>query len=691
MMTFILWLSIALLSAPFIHCHTAIDNTTTIQSTATQNTTSAAQQTTIQWHWFDLNTRPQDDVYRFANGAWIDKTQIPDDKIGVGSFYDLRSQSLIDIKNVIIPLQHQPSLTEEEKQVLHFYQAFMDKDQIEKQGLTPLKTILDRIDALVSDKDLWAFFAKAQQLGIPTPFSIYVDIDKKQADRYALYFSQSGLGLPDRDYYFDKKTFGSITKSYKQFIRDLFTANNENQSKASAKSVYQLEKRLATTQWNKVDNRDVEKTYNAFDTNAIKALIAPELLDAFFDSLGLTLPAKVIIQQPDYLKSIAILSREVPIKQWKQYLRFQTLRSFAPYLPEVFVAKHHHFYQAILAGQKQIKPREERAILLLNNEIGELVGKLYVKHYFPESHKQKALAIVDSLKAAYKQSFAELDWMTEATKQKAHQKLDSLIIQIGYPDQWTDFQSLSIEPKNVIDNILRARKFHFDQDLSFLDLPVQEWKWSMPPQIVNAWYNPAGKKITFPAAILQPPFFDPKAEDALNYGAIGAVIGHEMGHAFDDQGRKTDWQGNLNDWWTKQDEVAFNQKAAKLVTQYDKYTVLDTQQVNGKLTLGENIGDLTGVSIALKAYLLSKKANKQPETLIEGFSSEQRFFLAWAQIWAVKQTDAFIKKQIQTDVHSPAKWRVNGPLSNIESFYRTFNVKPTDQMFIPPKDRASFW
>ena len=646
-------------------------------------------ETTISIDWLGKKTPPQDDFYQFANGAWLDKASIPKDKVAVGSFFDLRDKTRIALKNLIEDLALQTRLSNEEKQILHFYQSYMNEATINKKGGTPLTKLLDEISSINSSESLWTFFAKAQLLGITTPFSIFVDIDQGDASNYAFYFSQDGIGLPDRDYYLDKKTFKTIIKGYKQLIVGLLKANKDDHAQDQAKTVFNLETQLAQKHWDKVRKRDVEQLYNAFDSNDINDVIPEPLLSAFFSQLDIPTPKKIIIQQPDYLRYIVKLSTDTTINQWKAYLRFQTLRAYAPYLPKAFSGKHHVFYDQILLGQKLQKARNERAVLLLNNEIGEIVGKLYVKHYFPEANKQKVLALVEALKKSFKQSFTELNWMTAPTKIKAKQKLDSLIVQIGYPDKWTDFQKLSIQPNDLIGNIFRAREFRYRKNLQLLGQPIQEWEWPMSPQTVNAYYDPPSRKITFSAAILQPPFFNMNAEDALNFAAIGAVIGHEMGHAFDDQGRKTDSLGNLNDWWTKKDEEAFNQKVRKLVEQYNRYTVLDNYHVNGELTLGENIGDLTGVSIALKAYQLSQKAKARES--IHGFTPEQRFFLAWAQLWAIKQTDANVKKRIQNDPHSPPKWRVIGPLSNIEAFYKAFDITSADKLYLPVEKRTNLW
>lgn len=648
-----------------------------------------AAETAIHIDWLDKNTLPQNDFHQFANGAWLSQASIPKDKVIIGSLYDLRDKTRIELKNLIESLALESKLTDEENQILSFYQSFTNEALIEKKDSTPLTLILNDISSINSPESLWAFFAKATLLGITTPFSVFVDVDQKDASNYALYFSQSGIGLPDRDYYLDEKNFKPIIKGYKQLIIDLFKANKEDHVKQKAKITYKIETELANKHWDKVRNRDVEKLYNPFNSSNIEEVIPASLLKVFFSQLDTPMPKKIIIEQPDYFRHVVKLSNETDINQWKTYLTLQTLRAYAPYLPERFSEKHHIFYDNVLAGQNQQKPRNERAVQLLNNEIGELVGKLYIKHFFSEEKKQKVLSIVDRIKDAYKQSFAELDWMSEPTKIKARQKLDSLIVQIGYPDQWTDFRELSIHSNDLIGNIFHAREFQLRKNLALLGQPIQEWKWVFPPQISNAYYDPPGRKILFTAAILQPPLFDMAAEDASNYGAMGAIIGHEMGHAFDDQGRKTDSLGNLNDWWTKKDEEAFNQKVHKLVEQYNQYTVLNNLPVNGELTLGENIGDLTGVSIAFKAFQLSQK-NKEKKSF-HGFTPEQRFFLAWAQSWAVKETDASLSTRIHTDPHSPAKWRTNGPLSNIEAFYEAFDITSADKMYLPIEKRTNLW
>ncbi|HAD10071.1 MAG TPA: peptidase M13, partial [Porticoccaceae bacterium] len=533
-------------------------------------------------------------------------------------------------------------------------------------------------------------FAKFNAIGVDSPLNFWINQDDKDSTRYTVFLTQSGLGLPDRDYYFDDSERGrEILEQYRSFITRLLTLADIEDAEQATQRIITLETRLAEHQWNKVDNRDSEKTYNPHTIAELRQLLSDYHLDSLLAGVGLDGQEQFVLRQPSYAEALNHLLPQIDMDTWRDYLRFNVLVSFAPYLSQAFEQAHFDFYRRTLSGQPEQQARWKRAISSINGYMGELLGQLYVARHFPPEAKTRMVELVDGLITAYRSSITELEWMGPETRQKALTKLAMFTPKIGYPDKWKDYSRLAIDASDLVGNIKRARTFDHQYQINKLGKPVDRSEWFMAPQRVNAYYNPGMNEIVFPAAILQPPFFNMAADDAVNYGAIGGVIGHEIGHGFDDQGSKYTGEGNLESWWTEADRAAFERRTGQLVEQYAAYEPLPGLTLNGELTLGENIGDLGGLSIALEAYRQS--LDGKPAPVIDGLTGEQRVFMGWAQAWRVKRRDALTERLIKTDPHSPPKYRVNGVLPNIDAFYSAFDVKPGDKMYLPPEQRVKIW
>lgn len=638
----------------------------------------------------DTSVRPQDDFFAYANGKWLAETEIPADKASWGSFDLLNEKNLEQLRTLIqeaaVATDADPIATK----IGNFYNAFMNENRIEAQGLAPLAAELAAIDALSSHAEVAAFFGTSNKIGIDAPLNFWVDQDARDSSRYIVYLTQSGLGLPDRDYYFDQSARGKeVLAHYQTFITRLLELSAAADASTAAKRIIALETRLAKPQWTKVENRDDEKTYNKLTAKELAALLSNLDIYAYTARLGMGMQDQVIVRQPSYAKAFDELFPQVDLQSWKDYLRFKVLATYAAALPRAYDDTSFAFYGKILNGQQEQRPRWKRAIAAINSNMGQLLGQLYVAKHFPPQAKARMVELVQNLIAAYGESIRSLDWMGETTKQRALEKLSKFTPKIGYPDKWRDYTALETAADDLIGNIKRASIFDHQWQLSKLGKPVDRSEWFMPPQMINAYYNPGMNEIVFPAAILQPPFFNMAADDAVNYGAIGGIIGHEIGHGFDDQGSKYTGEGNLENWWSDQDRKHFEAKTRRLIAQYSAYQPLPGRHVNGELTLGENIGDLGGLSIAYKAYLRFMNGAAAP--VIDGFSGEQRVFLGWAQGWRVKSRKERIEQLLKVDPHSPPEFRVNGVLPNIEEFYRAFAVKPGDRMYLPPEKRVAIW
>ncbi|WP_444994374.1 M13 family metallopeptidase [Aliikangiella sp. IMCC44359] len=648
----------------------------------------------------DKTVRPQDDFYRYVNGAWLDKTEIPADKSSYGSFTALRDKSRRDVKAIIEETAQLESVDKgsDAQKVGDLYRSFMDVEKLNQLHITPLNDEFRKIEALKSHDDISAYFAESQIIGSDAPFGFWINNDSKNPTEYIMYLTQSGLGLPDREYYL--KTEGKsvkIREAYVAHIAKIFNLAGLKNSQELAQKVMGLETSIAQIHWSLKDNRDRNKTYTKYTFDQLSEFNADLKNDdarrfnwsTYFDQTGIKNPKALIVRQPTYIKNFAKLFATTSVSDWQTYFKWTLINANASRLSSEFDKANFNFYGTILNGTPQQEERWKRAVSTVNNLLGEVVGKIYVKKYFKPEAKARMVTLVENLREAYRQAIIELDWMGEDTKKQALDKLAKFTPKIGYPDKWRDYSSLNIEPSDLVGNYLRAAKFNYNREINKLGQPIDKTEWFMSPQTVNAYYNPSMNEIVFPAAILQPPFFYMEADDAVNYGAIGGVIGHEMGHGFDDQGAKSDGDGILRNWWTEKDLEEFKLRTSKLAEQFSQFEPLPGEHIQGELTLGENIGDLGGLTIAHRAYMLSLK--DKPAPVIDGLAGEERFFMGWAQVWAYKFRDEALSNMLQTDPHSPGPYRGNGTLMNMPEFMKAYNIKPGDKMYRKPEERVKIW
>jgi putative endopeptidase len=642
----------------------------------------------------DKTVRAQDDLYDYANGHWLKTTAIPDDRTYVAVATVLFDKNQDELRDLIEGAAKDGAAAagSEARKIGDLYASFMDEAAVEAVGLGALKDEFARIDALKSKSELPALFAHLNRIGVSTPYGIGVGPDLRDTTRNAAGVDQDGLGMPDRDYYIrdDDPRLLDIRGRYVKAIEKLLALAGQPDAAAQAKAVLALETRMAKAQWTRTELRDPVKTYNKTALTALDALSPGYHWQAYLADVEVTGKSDyVIVGEPSYFKAFGEMIKTEPLSTWQSYLRWHLLSEFAGLLSKDFVAANFQFYGTALRGTPQIRPRWKRAVTLVEGGMGFGLGKLYVARYFPAPTKARIEKLVDNLLAAYRQDVTQLDWMGPDTKKQALEKLAHLNRKIGYPDKWRDYSGLVIRRDDLVGNYMRANEWEFRYQLGKLGKPVDRSEWLMTPQTVNAYYRPDLNEIVFPAAYLQPPYFDPKADDAANYGAVGATIGHEMSHGFDDQGSQFDASGNLRDWWTKEDHARFAAKAAVLVAQYDAFEALPGYHVNGKLTLGENIADNSGLAVAYKAYRLSLNGHEAP--VIDGFTGDQRFFLAFAQSWMGKVRDKEYIVLLKSDPHSPFAARGSLPVSNQDPFYAAFGVKPGDKMYLPPDKRVHMW
>ena len=640
---------------------------------------------------FDRNVRPQDDFYRFVNGGWLAKTEIPADKNNYGAFTMLQDEAEKNLHVIVEEAAGAKAAAGTDAQLIgDFYTSFMDEAKVESLGIAPLQPELDRIAAIRDRKQLLDYLARAQLLLIDTPIAASVIEDAKNPDVWALWLTQSGLGLPERDYYFSKEQrFQEIRAAYVKHIDNVFRLAGRKDSGAVAKRLMAFETRLAEANWPAVRMREFQKLYNPVDVAAAEKASSGLDWSGWLDGMGLGHVKTVSLGQPDYFAVVGKAVTDLPLATWRDYLSLRAIDSFSPYLSKAFVDEQFDFYARTLSGTPELKPRWKRALGELEDSTGDLLGQEYVKRHFPPEAKQRMDRQVANLLAAFDASIDELEWMSADTKREAHEKARNFTVKIGYPTKWKEYPGLVTRPDDLLGNVLRARDVNVQREIAKVGNPVDKREWGMTPQTVNAYYNPLANEIVFPAAILQPPFFDMNADDAVNYGGIGAVIGHEISHGFDDQGREFDGKGVLRDWWQPADAEKFNSLAGALVKQYDALSPLPGMNVNGQLTLGENIGDLSGLAVAYKAYQLS--LDGRPAAVIDGYAGDQRFFLGWGQVWARKYREDELRKRLKTDPHSPAEYRCNGILRNMPAFVQAFDVKPGDQMYLPPEQQVRIW
>ena len=670
-------------------------------------TTTAAQDRVprvpgIDASGMDGSVRPQDDFFRYVNGRWVDDTAIPADLSTYGTFAILRERAQEAVRGIIdAEGRVQAAPGSNSQKVGDLYKSYMDESRIEALGVTPLNGELAAIASVGNSRDLPAAFAHAGRIGVRLPFSVGVAADQRHSEHNVVQIGQSGLGMPDRDYYLrNDETFAATRKAYTTYIARLFALANQPDPEGAAARIVSLETRIAQQQWDRARGRDRNATYNKMGVAALQAATPHFDWNAYFTGVGALAHrslgeggkdkvSEVIVRQPDYLQAVDAILADTPVATWKEYLTFGLISGYADGLSTPFADSQFEFNGKVIAGRQQQPPRWKRGVTEVEQALGEPVGRLYIEKYFKPEAKARMDALIRNLLAAFKVGIEELEWMSPDTKRQAQAKLAKYHLKIAYPDQWRDYSLLEVKAGDHIGNQLRLRQFQHDETWSRLGKPVERWRWGFTPQTVNASYSATNNEITFPAGILQPPFFDLDADDAINYGAIGAVIGHEISHGFDDQGRKSDGDGNLRDWWTPEDARRFEERATRLGAQFESYTPLPGMKINGRQTMGENIGDLSGIAVALRAYHIS--LNGKPAPVIGGFTGDQRFFLGYAQIWRFKSRDEALRNQLLTDAHSPGLYRAFVPLTNIDAFYAAFNLKPGDKLYRAPEDRVKIW
>ncbi len=642
----------------------------------------------------DPKTRPQDDFYQHASGGWLERNPIPKEEARWGSFMILRYDTEKKLKAILEGLLKKRSLPKgsPEQMIRDFYRSGMDQKHRNAIGLAPLASLLAEVKFMQTKEDLLRTMAKLHRVGVGVLFGAGIDQDSKDSERYIIHLFQDGLGMPDRDYYLKDDTESKrVREKYVPHVTSMFQLAGlapKPAAKAAA-TVMRIETELAKVSMTKVDRRDADKVYHKKTLGALQKLAPQIVWKEYLERLDAKNTKAVIAMQPQFLKAVGKMLVTVPIEDWRTYFTWHVLNDFAGALSEPFVKQNFAFYGTVLSGMKVMKPLWRQVLGCVNGNLGELLGRIYVKKHFSPVAKRKMNILVDDLFTAYKARLKNLDWMSPATKKKALIKLRALNRKIGYPDKWKSYKGLSVLPNEYVGNLLRVSEFVHKREMRKLTKPIDRTEWFMFPQTVNAYFAPNLNDIAFPAAILQPPFFDPKADDAVNYGSIGSVIGHEITHGFDDQGSKYDEKGNLKSWWTKKDRARFEKKSKLLVDQFNRYSVADGVKVNGKLTLGENIADLGGIAISFDAYKLRLK--KTGWKVIGGYTPEQRFFLGVTLFDRENARPAFQKTAALTDPHSPAKFRINGPLSNIDDFYTAFDVEKGDGLFRASKDRARIW
>ncbi|PLC11837.1 peptidase M13 [Kocuria flava] len=657
--------------------------------------TDTATSSVFDLSGFDRSVRPQDDLYRHVNGAWLARTEIPDDKPSVGAFIELRDQAEAAVRELITTARAGDP-QEVESKIANLYASFMDEERIEALGAGPLAADLAEVDAVTDVPGLVRHLGRMIRRGIGGLVEIDVDSDPGDPERYLAFVGQSGLGLPDEEYYRDDQ-HADVRAEYLAHVEQMLALAGVEDAGQQARAVVDLETRIAAHHWDKVTVRDLTKMYNpmAFEELAGTTTALDWALLAEGAELPVSALATVVNAQPTFFTGVEELLEEQLLDAWRAWARWHLVSARAPWLSAEFVEADFAFYGTVLSGTPRLKDRWKRGVELVNGVLGEAVGELYVAAHFSPTAKERMDELVANLLEAYRISITELDWMTETTRQEALKKLSQFTPKIGYPEKWKDYSALEIRPDDLVGNLVRTRAFRLAELVRKAGNPVERHEWLMTPQTVNAYYHPLRNEIVFPAAILQPPFFDEHADDAVNYGAIGAVIGHEIGHGFDDKGSTCDGDGRLRNWWSDEDRRAFEERTAALVRQFDDLVPAqfgaDGPSVNGELTLGENIGDLGGLSIAHRAWELSRDSAFGAGELVDGYTPAQRLFLSWAYVWQQKSRDEALRQRIATDPHSPNEFRANQTLRNVPAFYEAFGLTDADELWLPEAERVRIW
>ncbi len=652
----------------------------------TQRSTSGFDPTDLS-----SRVRPQDDLFLYVNGTWLERTAIPEDKARYGTFNILADDAELAIREILEESQTAPEGSEARK-IGDLFSSFLDEERVNARGAGPLLERLEQVDAVQSINELLALIGRLQRRGVGGFYAVFVDSDPGDPERYVTLLEQGGLSLPDESYYREEH-FAPIREAFVVHVARMLELAGLSDAATRAQRIFALETKIAGGHWNNVDSRDSEKTYNLKMWAAASELFGDVPLEVWHNGLEAPVGAfdEVVLRQPSFTSALGELFIESNLDAWKDWLSWQIVAGDAPYLSQKFVDEHFDFYGRTLTGAESIRPRWKRAVALVEGAMGEAIGKIYVERHYPPEVKARMDVLVANLVEAYRQSITDLEWMGEATRRRALEKLDMFTPKIGYPVRWRDYSTLRVEANDLLANVRAASEFEFIRNLTKIGQPVDRDEWFMTPQMVNAYYNPGFNEVVFPASILQPPFFDAQRDEAANYGGIGAVIGHEIGHGFDDQGSKFDGSGRLADWWEPSDRAAFEVRTKALIEQYNALSPSLTPGlfVNGALTVGENIGDLGGLAIAWQAYQISLGGDESP--VIDGLSGAQRFFFAWVQTWRQKSKKEEVERLLALDPHSPNEFRGNQIVRNIDEFYDAFAVTEGDAMWLAPAARVTIW
>ena len=640
---------------------------------------------------FNYLVRPQDSLYDHVNSEWLNNTPIPDDQVGWGSYMTLREESYANqdmlIKKIIQRIEkNNPFVSDEELKIANLYKSFIDRDKVNKLGYEPILPELKIISEISNVNDLWQYFSRSIKSGSSIPLRIFIYDDLKDPLNYTTYIDQGGLGLPDRDYYLEEN-YKEIRSAYIVHIENLLKLANIKNSKQKALSAFEIENKLAKVQLSRLEMRDPERIYNPYKKDQLYDL-GGSYWNEWIEDLGLENQNKFIVESPTYIAALTSLMYEIPISKWKDYLIVRLVKGSSGSLSDDFIQESFEFSK-ILTGREKLPDLWKRAVGLVNGIMGDALGKIYINEFFPPEYKNKMEVLVDNLLESYRIGIQELEWMSDETKKRALEKLSKMRVKIGYPEVWDDYEGLEISPNDLYGNLNNSATFGYKKALEKLKGPVDRREWSMSPQTVNAYFSPTKNEIVFPAAYLQPPNFNPMADDAVNYGAIGVTIGHEISHAFDDKGSQFDGDGNLRNWWTREDRDNFDKRTAQLANQYSQYEVLPGRKLNGELTLGENIADLGGAKAAFRAYKISLKG--EPSPIIDNYTGEQRFFIGTAQSDRVKFRDEIYEMRVATSVHSPSRFRVDGVIINMKEFHKAFSTEKGDKLYKSDDDIILIW
>jgi putative endopeptidase len=683
----------ALIAGLFAAGAVATADATDNASSASTRVQAQAGRAGVDVSSLDAKVRPQDDFFRYSQGKWLQDVEIPADRSSWGAFNVAQDNVENQIRTLIETASQDKNAKagSDGQKMGDYYLSYMDEARRNALGLTPLEGELARVAALKDKKGIAALSAHFNRIGVGAPVDMGVHQDNRDSTRYIVDIAQAGLGMPNRDFYLqDDAKLKDTREKYQAHVEKMLTLAGHAHAGEEAARILNLETAIARAQWSAVENRDPVKAYNKLSIPQLKALAPTFDFGAYLQGVGVAGKIdSVIVSQPSYLQGLDKIIADTPVETWKAYFDFRLLSSYAPYLSQPFVDESFAFRGKVLTGATVNRPLQKRAIAQINRDLGEVVGKVYVQNHFPAERKQQVQDMVHNFLLAYKERIETLDWMSEATKKQAQVKLSKIAVKVGYPDKWRDYSALVVKRDDLVGNVTRAHEFAHGYEINKLGKPVDRSEWGMTPQTVNAYYNPELNEVVFPAARLQSPLYDPDAEPAINYGAVGISIGHEISHAFDDQGAQYDGDGNLRNWWTKEDGEKFAAKGKMLVAQYNGYSPVEGFHLNGELTLGENIADNAGAVMASRAYQIS--LHGKPAPVIDGYTADQRIFMGMAQARRGKARDAALIAQVKSDPHSPSEFRVNGSLRNHPDFYKAYDVKPGDKMYLAPQDRVVFW